>query len=206
MSEQFYSYLVEHGHGLPHDPFKAIIAPRPIGWIASKSLNGVMNLAPYSFFNAFNNTPPIIGFASVGYKDSVKNIEETGEFCWSMATKPLADAMNRTSQPVSADVSEFELAGLDAGSPTQVNVPFVAASPVSMECRLTQIVQLNNTEKQPLDTWVVFGQVVAVHIAHAYLNEGVFQLVDAQPIMRAGGLGDYFTISADNGFFMGRPA
>ncbi|HBY39083.1 NADH-FMN oxidoreductase RutF, flavin reductase (DIM6/NTAB) family [Marisediminitalea aggregata] len=205
MSDRFYSYQVANGHGLPHDPFKAIIAPRPIGWIASKSLNGVANLAPYSFFNAFNNAPPIIGFASVGYKDSVKNIEETGEFCWSMATQPLAEAMNNTSKPVAEDVSEFELAGLEQGVPHQVNVPFVAASPVSMECKLTQIVQLTNTAQQPLDTWVVFGQVVAVHIAHSHLKDGAFQLVEAQPIMRAGGPGDYFSISAENGFFMGRP-
>lgn len=205
MSNSFYSYKVSNGHGLPHDPFKSIIAPRPIGWISSKSATGELNLAPYSFFNAFNNTPPIIGFSSVGYKDSVKNIESTGEFCWSMATQALADAMNITSKPVDSAVNEYELAKLEAATPDEVNVPFVAASPVSMECKLTQIVQLNNVSKEPLDTWVVFGEVVAVHIASTYLKDGQFQLVDAKPIMRAGGPGDYFSVSREAGFYMGRP-
>ena len=97
MSDTFYSYQLSNGHGLPHDPFKAIIAPRPIGWIASENQSGIANLAPYSFFNAFNGAPPIIGFASVGFKDSVSNIKATGEFCWSLATRELADAMNASS-------------------------------------------------------------------------------------------------------------
>ncbi len=96
-------YEPKVGHGLAHDPFNAIIAPRPIGWISSKSKEGKLNLAPYSFFNALNYTPPIIGFSSVGDKDSLKNIKATGEFCWNLVSKPLVEAMNQTSAPLAAD-------------------------------------------------------------------------------------------------------
>lgn len=96
MSDDIHFYQPSAGHGLAHDPFNALVAPRPIGWISSRSRDGVLNLAPYSFFNAFNYKPPLVGFASVGYKDSVRNIEETGEFGWNLATRPLAEAMNQS--------------------------------------------------------------------------------------------------------------
>ncbi|GGF59941.1 flavin reductase family protein [Alteromonas lipolytica] len=205
MSAPFYSYQPAKGHGLPHDPFKAIIAPRPIGWIASQSESGIANLAPYSFFNAFNGAPPIIGFASVGFKDSVRNIQATGEFCWSLATRELALPMNQSSASVDASIDEFELAGLEKRASTLVSVPHVAASPASMECKVTQIIQLNDMHGQQCDTWLVLGQVVAVHIQQAFLTDGVFDTAGAASIMRAGGLGDYFSVSEDAKFIMGRP-
>ncbi len=126
MSKSIHSYQPSLGHGLKHDPFNAIVGPRPIGWISTQSASGKLNLAPYSFFNAFNYVPPIIGFSSVGYKDTVRNIEETGEFVWNLATRPLAEAMNQTSAMVGPDVNEFELAGLTPLPSQVVAVPRVS--------------------------------------------------------------------------------
>ncbi|MCB1954163.1 MAG: flavin reductase family protein, partial [Rhodocyclaceae bacterium] len=122
-------------HGLSHDPFNAIVGPRPIGWISTRSTEGTDNLAPYSFFNAFNYTPPIVGFASIGYKDSVRNIEATSEFVWNLVTEPLAEAMNASSAAVGPEVSEFELAGLTPATSRLVAARRVAESPVNFECR-----------------------------------------------------------------------
>jgi flavin reductase (DIM6/NTAB) family NADH-FMN oxidoreductase RutF len=130
------------GHGLPHDPFNAIVGPRPIGWVSTQSAQGVLNLAPYSFFNAFNYIPPIVGFSSIGAKDSLRNIQETGEFVWNLVTRPLADQMNQTCAPVGPEVNEFELAHLTPVASRLVKVPRVAESPVTFECRCTQILQL----------------------------------------------------------------
>ena len=129
-------YEPAQGHGLPHDPFNAIVGPRPIGWISSRSSEGSLNLAPYSFFNGFNYTPPIVGFASVGWKDSVENIQATGEFVWNLATRPLAEAMNASSAAVGPEVDEFALAGLTPAASRLVAAPRVAESPVSFECKL----------------------------------------------------------------------
>ena len=107
-----HSYEPRKGHGLPHDPFNAIVGPRPIGWISTCNAQGALNLAPYSFFNAFNYVPPIVGFASIGAKDTLRNIEETGEFVCNLATRDLAEAMNQTCAAVAPEVNEFELAGL----------------------------------------------------------------------------------------------
>src|ERR1700712_3332705 len=143
-TDHIHFYEPRHGHGLPHDPFNAIVGPRPIGWIASRSGAGLLNLAPYSFFNAFNYIPPIIGFASIGYKDSLRNIEETGEFVWNLATRPLAEAMNRTCAPAPFGVDEFALAGLTPVASRIVDVPRVLESPVALECRSTQIIELQD--------------------------------------------------------------
>lgn len=206
MTATFYSYDVSAGHGLPHDPFKAIIAPRPIGWIASQSYSGNTNLAPYSFFNAFNNAPPLIGFSSVGQKDSVNNIRETGEFCWSLASFDLAKAMNKTSAPVATHVDEFELAGLGKRDSAIVSVPHVAESPASLECKLTQLIALTDIDGNETDSWLVIGQVVAVHIQQEYLTaEGAFNTEKAGAILRAGGPADYFRTLAENKFMMYRP-
>ena len=205
MSESMYFYEPARGHGLPHDPFNALVAPRPIGWISSRDAAGNLNLAPYSFFNAFNYHPPIIGFSSVGYKDSVRNIEATGEFCWNLATRSLAEAMNQTSAAVSAEVDEFELAGLSTEASSVIAVPRVAESPVSMECKVSQILQLAGADGTEVDTWVVFGEVVGVHIAEHLLKEGIYDTASAEPILRGGGAGDYFTVAADQRFQMFRP-
>ena len=118
-----YFYQPSQGHGLPHDPLNAIIGPRPIGWIASQDAEGQHNLAPYSFFNCVNYRPPIIGFASSGWKDSVRNIVETKEFVWNLATRPLAEAMNETSASIPHHEDEFVRAGLTAAASRLVKAP-----------------------------------------------------------------------------------
>jgi flavin reductase (DIM6/NTAB) family NADH-FMN oxidoreductase RutF len=200
-----HSYEPRHGHGLPHDPFNAIIGPRPIGWIASRSAAGALNLAPYSFFNAFNYTPPIIGFASVGAKDTLRNIEQTGEFVWNLATRSLAEAMNQTCAAVPPEVSEFGLAGLTPVASQRVAVPRVQESPVAFECRCTQILQLQAASGDSVATWLVLGEVVAVHIDTALLKNGVYDTANAGHILRGGGPADYFHIGPEQLFQMHRP-
>ena len=203
--EPMHFYEPRLGHGLPHDPFNAIVGPRPIGWISSQDASGQLNLAPYSFFNAFNYTPPIIGFASIGAKDSLRNIEQTREFCWNLVTRPLADQMNQTCASVAADISEFELAGLAPGASRCIAAPRVLQSPVSFECRLTQILQLEGVDGVKVPTWLVLGEVVGVHIAQHLLKEGIYDTAAAEPVLRGGGPGDYFRITPENLFRMFRP-
>lgn len=198
-------YEPRQGHGLPHDPFNAIVGPRPIGWIASRSGAGLLNLAPYSFFNAFNYTPPLIGFSSIGYKDTVRNIEATGEFVWNLATRPLAEQMNQTCAAVPPEINEFELAGLTAAPSRLVNVPRVAESPVAFECRLCQLLQLKGADGTAVDSWLVLGEVVGVHIADHLLVDGIYDTAAGQPILRGGGPADYFEIKPENRFKMYRP-
>jgi flavin reductase (DIM6/NTAB) family NADH-FMN oxidoreductase RutF len=189
-----YFYDPASGHGLPHDPFKAIVAPRLIGWVSTRAASGQLNLAPYSFFGALSTFPSIIGFASEGRKDSIRNIEETREFVWNLATRPLAEQMNRTSAPVAADVDEFQLSGLTPVAGRNVSVPHVGESPAALECKLLQIVQLHDLSGKPMDNWLALGQVVGVHIQNAYLKDGLFDTHAAQPIMRAGYRADYAQI------------
>jgi flavin reductase (DIM6/NTAB) family NADH-FMN oxidoreductase RutF len=203
--EDLYSYRPQDGHGLPHDPFNAIVGPRPIGWISTRSAAGQLNLAPYSFFNAFNYTPPIIGFSSIGAKDTLRNITETGEFVWNLVTRPLADAMNASCAAVPPDVNEFELAGLTPLASTQVAAPRVAESPVAFECRMTQQLQLQGLDGQTVPTWLTLGEVVAVHIARHLLVDGVYDTAAAEPILRGGGPADYFSVDASQRFRMFRP-
>lgn len=205
MSDDIHSYEPRHGHGLPHDPFYAIIAPRPIGWISSQDAQGRRNLAPYSFFNAFNYAPPLIGFASTGWKDSVRNISAMGEFVWNLATRPLAQAMNASSATVPPEVDEFSLSGLTPIPSRLVAPPRVGESPVAFECKLTQLIQLQDKEGRKIDSWLVMGEVVAVHIAKSLLRDGIYDTAAAQPILRAGGRADYFEIARDQHFLMPRP-
>jgi flavin reductase (DIM6/NTAB) family NADH-FMN oxidoreductase RutF len=198
-------YEPRNGHGLKHDPFNAIIAPRPIGWISSRDTKGNVNLAPYSFFNGFCYVPPIIGFSSTAWKDSIVNIQETGEFVWNLATKDLAKQMNATAAHVAHEVSEFSIAGLTAAPCELVNVPRVAESPVSFECKLTQIIQLQRADGQKANAWLTLGEVVAVHIDKTLIKDGVYQTALARPIVRAGRKGDYFEIRQDAMFEMQRP-
>ncbi len=193
------------GHGLPHDPFNAIVGPRPIGWISSCAADGTANLAPYSFFNAFNYTPPIIGFASLEEKDTLRNVRATGEFVWNLATRPLAEAMNASSASVPPEVDEFALAALDSLPSRLVDAPRVALSPVHFECRVSQIVQLQSALGEAVNTWLVLGEVVAVHIDAALLPGGVYDTAAAQPILRGGGPADYFSIGKEQLFRMKRP-
>ena len=198
-------YEPRNGHGLRHDPFNAIIAPRPIGWISSRDASGNVNLAPYSFFNGFCYHPPIIGFSSTSPKDTLKNVQETGEFVWNLATKDLAKHMNATAAHVAHDVSEFAIAGLTAVPGKLVNVPRVAESPVSFECRLTQIIRLRGADGKDAQAWLTLGEVVAVHIDKAMIKDGVYRTGLARPIVRAGRKGDYFEIKDEDMFEMVRP-
>jgi flavin reductase (DIM6/NTAB) family NADH-FMN oxidoreductase RutF len=205
MSGDIHYYEPARGHGLPHDPFNAIVGPRPIGWISSQDADGNLNLAPYSFFNAFNYTPPIVGFSSIGRKDSVRNIEKTGEFGWNLATRPIAEAMNASCAPVAPDVDEFKLAGLTPVASRVIAVPRVAESPVSFECRLTQLIQLQGANGDSVDTWLVLGEVVAVHISKSLLVNGIYDTAGARPVLRGGGPADYFEIGPEARFRMFRP-
>jgi flavin reductase (DIM6/NTAB) family NADH-FMN oxidoreductase RutF len=206
MTDSIHFYEPRDGHRLPHDPFNAIVGPRPIGWISSVSAGGIPNLAPYSFFNAFNYTPPIIGFASIGYKDTLRNIEETGEFVWNLVTQPLAEAMNQTCAAVSPETNEFELAGLTPIASRLIAVPRVAESAVSFECRCTQVVQLQGFNGEKVDTWLVLGEVVAVHIAKTMLKDGIYDTASAGHVLRGGGPADYFSVNPEQLFRMGRPS
>jgi len=198
-------YEPAKGHGLPHDPFNAMVGPRPIGWISSHDALGRLNLAPYSFFNAFNYVPPIVGFASIGAKDTLRNIEATGEFGWNLATRALAEPMNASCAAVPPEVDEFTLAGLTPVASRRIAVPRVAESPVSFECRLTQVLRLQGADGTPVDTWLVLGEVVGVHIARRLLKDGIYDTAAAEPILRAGGPADYFTITPEARFRMYRP-
>jgi flavin reductase (DIM6/NTAB) family NADH-FMN oxidoreductase RutF len=198
-------YEPAHGHGLAHDPLNAIVAPRPIGWISTISPGGVRNLAPYSFFNLLNYRPPLIGFSSMGRKDSVTNAEATGEFVWNLATAALAKPMNASSATLAPDGDEFDHAGLRGAPSRLVRPDRVADSPVAFECRVTQIVQLQTKEARGLDQWLVIGEAVGIHIDRAMIEGGVYQTARARPIMRGGGPADYFEVREDALFRMRRP-
>ena len=198
-------YEPADGHRLTHDPFNAIVGPRPIGWISTVSADGVRNLAPYSFFNAFNYRPPIIGFSSIGYKDSVCNAEATRAFVWNLVTRPLAEAMNASSATVDDSVDEFDLAGLDAAPSRLVAAPRVAASPVAFECRLSQVLRLTGADGVAADTWLVLGEVIGIHIDEAMIEDGVYRTALAQPILRGGGTADYFAVEESQRFKLRRP-
>lgn len=200
-----YFYEPHLGHGLPHNPFNAIVGPRPIGWVSTLSNEGVLNLAPYSFFTAFNYVPPIVGFSSNGAKDSLRNVQANGMFVWNLVTRPLAEAMNQTCAAVGPDVNEFELAGLDTAASRVVDVPRVAESLVSFECRSTQIIQLEGLDQQKIPTWLVLGEVVGVHIAEHLLKDGIYDTANAGHILRGGGPSDYFSIGPEQLFQMIRP-
>jgi len=205
VADTIHSYEPRLGHGLAHDPFNAIVGPRPIGWISTVSADGVRNLAPYSFFNAFNYVPPLIGFSSIGYKDTVRNAQETGEFVWNLATFPLAQAMNQTCASVGPEVDEFALAGLTPVPADLVRPARVGESPVSMECRVSQVLQLQGADGQAVPTWLVLGEVVKVHIATHLLKDGVYDTAAAEPLLRGGGPADYFRIGPEQLFQMMRP-
>lgn len=200
-----YFYQPSEGHGLPHDPLNAIVGPRPIGWIASVDPQGRPNLAPYSFFNCFNYRPPIIGFASSGWKDSVQNIVDTKEFVWNLTTRDLAVAMNETSATLPHGEDEFIRAGLTAAPSRLVKAPRVAQSPVNFECRLSQCIQLTSAEGVAIDTWLVLGEVIGIHIDESLLENGIYQTARAQPVLRAGGPSAYYTIDENYRFDLIRP-
>ena len=205
MTAKRYYYEPQQGHGLPHDPLNAIVGPRPIGWISSLDAEGRRNLAPYSFFNCFNYRPPIIGFASSGWKDSVSNIVASKEFVWNLTTRDLAVQMNETSASLPHGEDEFARAGLRPVAGRQVAAPLVAESPVNFECRLSQCIQLTSADGTLIDSWLVLGEVVAVHIDETLLENGIYQTAKAQPVLRAGGPSAYYAIDEAQRFDLVRP-
>ena len=192
-------------HGLPHDPFKAIVAPRPIGWIGSRSVKGIYNLAPYSYFNAIADKPYFVMFSSVSIKDSVKNIEETKEFTVSLVTEELFDHMNGSSVPAGSDIDEFELAGLEPQIGKFVSAPFVSKAAAALECKYWRTVELPNVDrKNGTGNYVIFGQVVGIYINDRFIKNGLFNVSAARPLARLGYM-DYGVVGSENIFSKNRP-
>ncbi len=175
-----------NAHGLAHDPFKAIVSPRPIGWIGTKGAGGIHNLAPYSFFNAVSDKPKLVMFSSSGHKDSVRNIEETGAFTCSFVGRNVLEQMNMTSLTAPYEESEFELAGLTPQQAHLVDAPFVAEAHAALECRMTEVMRPRGVDGTLSESWVVFGQVVGIHIKDAAIRDGRFDMAAARPIGRMG--------------------
>jgi flavin reductase (DIM6/NTAB) family NADH-FMN oxidoreductase RutF len=194
VSDDIHFYDAAGPHGLAHDPFKAIIAPRPIGWISTVDREGRGNLAPFSFFNGFSSRPPIIGFSSEQLSDSLLNAEEAGEFVFNLATLDLALQMNATSVRAPRGTDEMTLAGLESAPCRMVRPRRVAASPAALECRLLQIVHLHDLNGEPTRARLVLGQVVGVHINKAYLKDGRFDTAAARPLARCGYLSEYAAV------------
>lgn len=182
---------VRNDHGFRNDPFKAIVAPRPIGWVSTLSAIGRANLAPYSYFNAFSQSPHYVAFGSGPRKDSMRNIEETGEFAFNLATFDLREKMNATSAHVLAD--EFDLAGLTKVPCQLIKPPRVVESPACLECRLFQIVPLPD-DKDHAENFMIIGRVVGIHIDDRYIHEGRIDTAAMQPIARLG-YSEYATIT-----------
>ena len=181
-------YRPVDGHDLPHNPFNAIVTPRPIGWISTRDSEGRDNLAPYSFFNAVSYVPPQVMFSSTGTKedragtkDSVAVIRETGVFCVNIVSAALKDAMNATSATLPAGTDEFAHAGLAKAECESINAPRVAASPASLECKMTQIIKLEGASN-----YLVLGEVTGVHMDDACLKDGRFDVTTFQPLTRLG--------------------
>jgi len=195
-------YEPAKGHGLPHDPSKAIVAPRPIGWISTIDKEGKINLAPYSFFNAFSTKPFIVWFSSEGEKDSATFAEETGEFVANLVSRDLAQKMNRTAVDAPRGVSEFGYADLAMAPSRLVAPPRVAEAPAALECRVTEIIRPRGLDGTQTSAVVVAGEVVGVHIDDAYLKDGMFDIVRAGNVARLGYM-DYASI--DEIFSMRRP-
>jgi flavin reductase (DIM6/NTAB) family NADH-FMN oxidoreductase RutF len=181
-------YRPENGHGLPHNPFKAVVSPRPIAWISTRGANGADNLAPYSFFNAVADDPPQVMFASSGAKpdrdgtkDTLAQIRETGVFCINIVSHALMDAMNTTSGTWQAGVDEFAVAGLDKADCTTIPCPRVAAAPASLECRMTQMVPMLGNHNT-----VIFAEVTGIHLSDDCIVDGRFDVTRYQPVARLG--------------------
>ena len=199
----FYDAL-ENKHGLAHDPFKALIVPRPIGWISTVSSSGVANLAPYSFFNAVAEKPHYVVFGSGGMKDTLANIEETQEFVCNLATYDLREHMNMSSATVPRGVDEFPLAGLTATKSNLVKAPRVKEAAAAFECRLHQLIPLPGAGKYRQNYTLVIGMVVGIHIDDRFIKDGLIDTGAMKPIARLGYM-DYAVVSPENMFSINRP-
>jgi flavin reductase (DIM6/NTAB) family NADH-FMN oxidoreductase RutF len=189
---------------LPHDPFKSLVAPRPIGWVSTLSASGAVNLAPYSFFNAVGEAPPMLAFSSNGRKDSATFAGEINEFVWNLVTWELREAMNETSAPLPRGSSEFERAGLEMAPSRLVAPPRVAASPCAMECRVVHHIELHDVDGRPCDQHLVIGQVVGVHLDETRLAGTSVDTAALRPVARCGGPADYTVVESI--FQMVRPS
>ena len=195
----------KNDHGLPHDPFKAIVAPRPIGWIGSQNKDGQKNLAPYSYFNGVSDRPHYVIFSSNGLKDSLVNIEETGVFTASLATAKLFNQMNISSVPAKYGVDEFRLSGLTARQGNYVDAPCVAESPAVLECELWKVVDLPHSSRENNSgNYIVIGHVIGIYIDDSYIKDGLFDFRLAEPLGRLGYM-DYGIINSKNTFTKNRP-
>lgn len=195
-------YEPSKGHGLPHDPFKAIVAPRPIGWVSTRRPDGSFNLAPYSFFNALSSKPYLVWFSSEGEKDSASIARETGEFAVNLVGWALAEKMNETAIDAPPGVSEFALAGLTPAPCKHVACPRVAEAPAVLECKVTEALEPRDLQGMPAGVFVVMGEVVGVHIDDAMLTDGLFDATKAQNVARLGYM-DYAAVTET--FSMRRP-
>ncbi|MCF6321422.1 MAG: flavin reductase family protein [Rhizobiaceae bacterium] len=176
----------KNNHGLPHDPFKAIVAPRPIGWISSLSKEGNFNLAPYSFFNAVSSAPYIVMFSSVGWKDSATNARDTGEFVCNYAGESMEVAMNKTSVDAPSDVNEAQYSNLELAPSSLVKPHRVKDVWAALECKVTQILEPDDAQGNPVGSVVVFGEVVGIYIKDEAIVNGQFEVDIARPVSRGG--------------------
>jgi flavin reductase (DIM6/NTAB) family NADH-FMN oxidoreductase RutF len=193
-----------NAHGLPHDPFKALVTPRPIGWISAVSEKGEVNLSPYSFFNAVSERPPMVAFSSSGKKDALTFIEETGEFVCNLATYDLREQMNLTSAVLPRGENEMEHAGLTPAPSRLVKPPRVADALAALECKWLQTVPLHPLNGGDPSYYLVIGQVVGIHIDDRYIINGLVDTAAMRPIARSG-YRDYFVATPETKFSITRP-
>jgi flavin reductase (DIM6/NTAB) family NADH-FMN oxidoreductase RutF len=194
-------YRPADGHGLPHDPFKALVTPRPIGWVSTLDAEGRANLAPYSFFNGCGDAPPMVMFAQTGrksrpepVKDTVANIRETGEFACNIVSQALREAMNLSSGTYQPEVDEFELAGLTKAPGISISAPHVAQAPAVLECKLVKIIDDLPSWREHAFNIMVIGEVVGVHIDDAIVKDGRIDVLGYNPVARLGYM-DYTTVT-----------
>jgi len=193
-------------HGLPHDPFKALVVPRPIGWVATVDANGTSNLAPFSYFNAISDNPPMLMFSIANGKDTLNNLESTGECTCSIASHPMVDQLNLSSAAVDRSVSEFELANIATAKSQVVKPPRVDKSPAAFECKHWKTIKLPlNKERSNIGFSTVIVTVEAVYINDNYIVDGKVDTAAMQPLARLGYM-DYAVINRDNMFTLNRPA
>ena len=188
-------------HGLPQDPYTAIVGPRPIGWITSMNAKGEVNLAPYSFFNCVSSDPPMVMFASDGRKDTIEFVEETGEFVCNLAVWDLRTYVKDTSQTYPRGVNEMEMVGLKPAPSILVKPPRVAASPCALECKWLQTVRPNDVDGNPAPRFIALGQVIGVHIDERFIKDGMLDTAAMKPIARAG-YQEYFVATEQARFFV----
>ena len=188
-------------HGLPHDPYNAIVGPRPIGWITSMNSEGQINLAPYSFFTSVSSDPPMVMFASDGRKHTIDFVEQTGEFVCSLAVWDLRMHVKDTSLPFPRGIDEMAAVGLEAAPSILVKPPRVKASPCALECKWLRTIRLNDIDGNPAPRFIAFGQVIGIHIDERFIKDGLLDTGAMMPIARAG-YQEYFVTTAEARFFV----